>query len=361
MTAQSFCRTRRAGVSDDFPPLSAKQNRNIMRQQSEERRCALPLNLSGSSARLSRKNLTCASVYAIMVRRAKNISQGRGIIFIMNENRLDKLYRISRILVTALVALCGVSYVISSIHLFYTGGDTPYALERVSGYLLYLLPVSVLTVLSVIASGVLSVMRCEGEAKLRGAADKRDILGKLYRRYRISAVDKKAIGEGNMAIVTDPESYGKIASEHKRRRVACSVFSALVGVTAAASLIFLLNPASYDPTPTEYNSTVISLALWALLPAVTLVGGYFVLSGIQSESYGAELLMVKAQIASSTPAEAPITKPDGSKNTQKLYTGIRIVTLTVALALVITGIATGEVVDIIDKAIRICQECIGIG
>ena len=277
----------------------------------------------------------------------------------MNENSLKKLCRILVIVTAALVALCGIAYAVSAIHLYSTGGATPYAKERVSAYLLYLLPISILTVLSVIGSGILSVMTAEGERKLRGAADKRDILAKLYRRYRISAIDSRAIGGGDMAIVTDPESYGAIARERRLRKLARGIFAAVCTVFIAVALVFVLNPARYDPS--EYNSTVVELVLFALAPCAAIVGGYFILSLILTKSYGTELALVKAQVASSSPKEAPLSKPDGSKNTQKLYTGIRIAVLTVAVALIVTGIAVGDVKDIIDKAIRICQECIGIG
>lgn len=279
----------------------------------------------------------------------------------MNAEKLSKLRRAAGAVCAALIALCGISYIVAAVHLYYTGGAKPYSADSVGRYLLYLLPISALTVISAALSGVLSVISDDGKAKLRGAADTKAVLGKFYRRYRVTAIDRRAIGAGNMALVTDPENYGKIVREMRLRRIAVTVFALTCALVIGGALIPLLSPSSYNPSSDALNSTVITLALWSLPPAIAVIGGSLILSDILNKSFRSELDMIKSLVASSSPSEAPITKHDDGKLTGKIYTGVRIAVVIAALSLIVTGIVTGDVENIIDKAVRICQECIGIG
>ena len=279
----------------------------------------------------------------------------------MNSEKLLKGRQIVSVVCAVCVLLCGASFAAAAIYLYMTGGNTPYTVESVSQWLLYLCPVYILTILSVIASGVLNVLCGDDGAKLRGAADKRDVLGKLYRRFRVSAIDRPAIGKGDRALVTDPDTYARLERENIIRRVSAAVFGVLCAVVIGLTLIPLLSPSSYNPSSDALNSSVTTLVLWALNPVVAVVGGSLVVSEIFARSYSSELELLKALIASSSPAEAPLNKPTDSTTTARIILAVRIVVILVALALIITGIATGDVENIIDKAIRICQECIGIG
>ena len=279
----------------------------------------------------------------------------------MNDDRKRNIRRILEIACALLAVLCGLSYAIAAIYLYKSGGDTPYTAESVGRALLYLLPISILTLISIISSGVLSVIWSEQAPRLRGSTDTRAVLGKLYRRYRISAVDMHSIGHGDMALITDPDNYSKIAREGKRRAIARLVFALLCLTVICGALIPLLSPSSYDPSSSMLNATVIKLVLWSLTPTAVLIGGSLMLSDLTDKSYRAELEAVKSIIASSSPADAPITKLSDKDLRQKLYTGIRITVIVAAVSLITVGIVTGDVENIIDKAIRICQECIGLG
>lgn len=51
----------------------------------------------------------------------------------------------------------------------------------------------------------------------------------------------------------------------------------------------------------------------------------------------------------------------GRKEVHMQKNGIRVLLLVVAAALIAVGIAGGGAWDVMNKAIRICFECIGIG
>jgi nitrogen fixation-related uncharacterized protein len=50
-----------------------------------------------------------------------------------------------------------------------------------------------------------------------------------------------------------------------------------------------------------------------------------------------------------------------NKTANKKMILIRIAIIAVALVLLVIGIRGGDYVDVMNKAIRICYECIGIG
>ncbi len=77
----------------------------------------------------------------------------------MNEEvKNNKITRLSTVfsLITAILAvLSGAAYIFAACHLYFTGGDNPYTRERVGEYLLWLLPISLLLLISVIATAFL--------------------------------------------------------------------------------------------------------------------------------------------------------------------------------------------------------------
>ncbi len=86
----------------------------------------------------------------------------------MNEKKHDRLkaaQRILPIITSVLAVLFGIAYIAAAAHIFFTGD---YTRARVGEHLLWLLPITVLLICSVIASAVL----CHGEKEPKGTRER---------------------------------------------------------------------------------------------------------------------------------------------------------------------------------------------
>ena len=276
----------------------------------------------------------------------------------MNQEKLNIIYGKSRLVCAILSMLTALSYIVAVYHLYLTGGDTPYTAERVGAYLLVLLPLSVLTVVSVVFSGVLSVKLNPPSQKLRAIILPKVAMQKLYRRYRISAINRRGKGSGDKCLIATPEEYDSIAVNHRTRLITNVVFTAAVAVIIAVALFPILDMSAY--TVDDLNGSVIRAFLWSLAPTAAIIGGVFTVTSIFDKSFLREIDQLKALIASTTPSDVPLSR--SYEKEKKLFHRITgFVLMGVAVAFIAVGVANGDLVSVIKKAVAICTECIGLG
>jgi hypothetical protein len=56
-----------------------------------------------------------------------------------------------------------------------------------------------------------------------------------------------------------------------------------------------------------------------------------------------------------------MTPPPKSAAPQKSYSAVRIALLVLAVVFILLGIRNGSMMAVVNKAIRICTECVGLG
>lgn len=258
-----------------------------------------------------------------------------------------KLKRYNEIVLTCLALMLGTAFVFSVYHLYLSGGAVPYSRERVGEYLLWLLPLSLLSVASAILSGILSSLVYKKE-EARAFTTPRV----LYDR-RISRVDLSKIS---------PEDTAKILRERARRKylLLSVLFVVLVYLTVA--LIFALNPARYTIEGCNEEIAILSLILFP--PAIIIIGFAVVVSKMYDESLLRESEIYKSSYDTGNRGEG---KKDGrlavffNKNREKAVLCARIIIVSLSLVFIVLGAFNGTVADVLGKAIKICTECIGLG
>ena len=276
----------------------------------------------------------------------------------MNQEKILKIHRISRLVSTVLVPLFGASYGISALCIYLGGGDSPYTRETVGTYLLYLLPITILTVIAVALAGVSYALLNKGKDTLKAIISPRNSLYRLYRRYRVSAINRKSRGEGDKCLIATPEVYDTIASYHKKRLWVNAAYSLTALASIVLSLIFILNMNAY--TVDDLNGSVIRAFLLSL-PALTVIsGGAFIMFGYFAKSYSAESDQLKALIASTTPTEVPLSPSYEREKTLAKHVA-KIAVIILAAVFITLGIINGDLNSVISKAVAICTECIGLG
>lgn len=258
-----------------------------------------------------------------------------------------KLKRYNEIVLTCLALMLGTAFVFSVYHLYLSGGAVPYSRERVGEYLLWLLPLSLLSVVSAVLSGILSTLVYKKE-EARAFSTPRG----LYDR-RISRIDLAKIS---------PEDAKKIEREKARRNFLLISVISVVLVYITISLIFALNPARYTVEGCNEEIAILSLILFP--PAIVIVAFAVVVSKSYDESLLRESELYKASYEAGNRGEGKKRCKLSlffNKNGEKMVMGARIVIVLLSLTFILLGAFNGTVADVLGKAIKICTECIGLG
>lgn len=259
------------------------------------------------------------------------------------------------ILLSAMLLVTGILF-ISSCYSIYKSGQSPFSrasiAEAFRGIAVW---VYVTLSLTVIGAGTSVAIPTEAE-KLKGKRSLPVLVKKLSER-----VDLKN---------ADTALQGKIEKERRLRHILGYVRLALITLSATLPLIFLLNPDNFPAVSGEYNAEILHgmLVYLAFLAPLFVYEVVYVI--LRDLSLAREHTLLKEALAASGIAEAkeeihncPICRAVGfiKKNEKPIVLGVRIALVGCAVVFIIMGIANGGMVDVLNKAIKICTECIGLG
>lgn len=257
-----------------------------------------------------------------------------------------KLKRITSYVIGALVILTGVAFIFACAHLYYTGTDPIYSRERVGRYLLYLLPISVPTLLATVFGGVLSLISPEKEKGIKVDLSK-VALKRLYLKLDESAISDEA------ALI--------IKNEKKKRKIYSITALCLTLIYTVMALIISLDTSRY--TKESVNSDIAGTVLIILPLAVAIIGIVTLLGYLRDESFKRELKAVRSELAGGATLSSP-TENDTPKNQERALAAtycLRVGITALAAVLIVIGIYNGGMADVLGKAVKICTECIGLG
>ena len=248
-----------------------------------------------------------------------------------------KLQKAIAIITSVYSVLLGASFIACALHLFFTGGATPYTMERCGEYLTLLAIPSVIFAILVI---------------LGFATSKEEGVKPVYKytRSELLEIFKKRVDESKL----DTEIKAKLDSLRTRKAILIIVAYVLSAILLAAALFYILtfNFTSENLNGDVISALVISLPLSLVAIFLHLPFGYFI-ERFSDDEYS--LLKANRQ-------EIMIE----SKNiiTQKSKKSTAIITAFVfalGVAFMILGYFNGGIGDVFGKAVKICTECIGLG
>ena len=241
------------------------------------------------------------------------------------------------------IVLCGIAFVISAAHLFFTGGANPYSRERVGEYLSYLAIPSVLTIILVIARLIYDLVTKEktGDGFKRSESE---MLEGYAKRFDFDSLNDKT----------------KNVLTHERAvRKKCTIISrSFSAAFFAMAIIYLSFIANY--TVENLNKDVI-FALAIALPLIAAAISAEVIRTFLCERSSrrereALLEAVKMGYKPCPPKGEKISDTDTKKETVLKYA-----ILIIGVVLIVIGVFNGGMTDVLDKAVKICTECIGLG
>ena len=253
----------------------------------------------------------------------------------MNEKKLRLIHTVCGIVVSAALIVAAICLIVSA-YTIYKSGDSPYTPESIGAeYAKIAIPLWVAD-FAVLAGIILNIALPLPKKKEKSSKDP-------FVKLRI--LQKK---------LPDGCNHDGIAHQRSLRKVARAVCALLCAASFIPSIVVLCNYDSFtvaNLTP-ALLSVVAALAIGCVTSAVLL----FFLSVIERSSAEKEIEWTKVALAESSESD----KKAVVENDNKLKI-VRFVLLGVACVLVVIGLTQNGFYDVLQKAIRICTECIGLG
>ncbi len=254
----------------------------------------------------------------------------------MNEKKLRLIHTVCGIVISAALISAAVCLIISA-YTIYKSGDSPYTPESIEAeYVKIAVPLWI--AIGAIVAGILLNIALPAPKTKKKAQN--------YPFIRLRILQKKLTKEAVTVKITREREFRKLM------RIICTVLCLASFIPAALLLCW------FDHF-TVANLTSVLLETVQLLAIGVIVSGalLFILSVIENKS--AEREIEQTKIALSCSDKKPITESsDGSENSKKI---VRLVLVGVACALIVIGATQDGFYDVLQKAIRICTECIGLG
>lgn len=237
----------------------------------------------------------------------------------------------------------GILLIVLCAHLFFTGGDNPYSRARVGEYLSYFIAPAILTLLSIIGGLVFDAV-----TGVKNGMQVKLTASEMLSAYSVRVDDAALSDEGRLAV----------EKERRARRLA-SILS------VSASALFIIGAILYFVFCTSFtvenlNGDVLG-ALAGVLPlcvaavALHVPKAYFI-----EKSSERELAMLKEEVKRGVALSKMQTLSE-SKRERNYVLIARIAIACVGIIFVILGILNGGMADVLQKAVKICTECIGLG
>jgi hypothetical protein len=259
------------------------------------------------------------------------------------------------ILLSAMLVLVGILF-ISSCYSIYKSGQSPFTRASISAAFSKIAVWVYIALSLVIVSAGISLAIPTETQKLRGGRSISVLVKKLSERVDLNAAES--------------ELAEKIGKERALRRILDCIRLALIILSATLPLIFLLNPANFPAVSGEYNAEILHgmlVYLAFLAPLFVYEVLYIILRDL---SLGREHALLKEVLASSGISNTADNSHNClicktvdylKKNEKPILLGVRIALVGCALVFIVMGITNGGMADVLNKAIKICTECIGLG
>ena len=259
------------------------------------------------------------------------------------------------VLVSAMLVITGVLFAYEC-YLIYKSGPSPFTRASIAEAFSHISVMTYITISLAIIGAGFYILIPEKEEKLKGARTPAVLVSTLAKRVNSYKLPDD---------LTD-----KICKERKLRNVLSVVRVILLILSATLPLIYLLNPANFPAESGQYNAEILHGMLLYLVFLAPLAVYEVVYIVVTDASLNREYDLLKEAIKvggiSDFKIEEPISKIAKIKafikeNKKPITLGVRIAFVGCSIGFIILGILNGGMTDVLNKAIKICTECIGLG
>ena len=253
----------------------------------------------------------------------------------MNNKKL--LEKICLLTVSILTILMGAIFIVQVMRIYY-GNDKTYTREICGKFLLQMLPIIILWVVSVIANLVYFIVKNNPKKEI----------AKITYATKLSNLEA-------MCNYTE-QDYELVNKEKKKIKIAMIINIAIIVVCSIMSLGYLLNVKHFD-SQGDLTHQAIQMGIH-LLPWVIIAFGSMIAATIYEEIISKKLIELVKQIIKNNGRKEIVRQEPKNKLAINIARGV---ILGLSMVLIVVGIFDGSVEDVLQKAINICTECIGLG
>ena len=276
----------------------------------------------------------------------------------MSKTRLFHL--IYGIVLSLLLVACGICFMVACVDI-YKSGPNPFNPESISSHFKSIcVPVYITLGLLILGIPLNLLLPCEEVRKKPQISKKQTLLG-LYSRFDYTRANE--------------ESLHKLNKFRFTRWTLYTINVVLLVCGTILSLVYALNIENFQAISSEgvslINNSIIAGSLvvlrYLLIPLVFSIALIFVDKALVSrelDTLKATIKEDKAILPKDAPSNLTIIEKITSKLTKHkkaILLAIRIILVVSAVTLIIVGIANGGMYTVLQKANKLCQECIGLG
>ena len=257
-------------------------------------------------------------------------------------NKTKKLDKIFLIIVSIQTILMGILFGVQVLRIYY-GNDQTFTREICGKYIIQILPVIIIWGLVIIAAGIYF--------NLKNYSDKN--VAKVTNEYKLNTLMTICPEFTNENL---NEEYSLINKEQKNRKKVKIINIIIVSLCSLMGLGYLVNVNHFDASGDLTKQAIqmgIHLLPWCIISFACLI----ITTLYEEYSSKKEIELLKK-----------IIKTDGKKKKEKYIEKsnkainiTRVSLLALSVLLIVVGIFNGGAEDVLQKAINICTECIGLG
>ncbi len=249
----------------------------------------------------------------------------------MNTKKTNKIFSI---IVSIQTILMGIVFIIQILRIYY-GNNKVFDREIVNKYLLEILPIILLWIIIIIISYIYYSLTNNPKPLFTKISSVYK-LKNLYTDYEF----------------TENESLKK---EKIKMKIAAIINLIILVICSIMGLCYLLNVKHFDPQGNLSEQAIqmsIHLSPWVIISFTSLI-----LKTFYDEIRSRNCVTIIKKIL----LDGSGTKIIKTNINNKYLLITRLFIISISVVLIIVGIINGEATDVLQKAINICTECIGLG
>lgn len=255
----------------------------------------------------------------------------------------ESIYKIVKY-ITAFFSVVMIICLIVQLARIYFGDLTPkYSRSLVTKYLAQILPVIIIWVIAVIVGIVFAYL----------VSEKKHLYVKTTNEAKLKLYEAKL-----PANIEENENYTSLKLCHKKMKIALIISLVIYAVCLVMISLYLFNPSHFIYNG-EINRQVIELLIhaspWLAISLVTIIAYTLYINHVSKKGITYALAIIKSAGMSKE------IKYKKHKYGQLIINISRLAIILVAIVLISVGVAAGEHLRVLQKAINICTECIGLG
>lgn len=262
----------------------------------------------------------------------------------MSDRTKKITYLVYGIVQSILLLVCGVALILSCLTI-YQSGNSPFSRESVTAQFQKILVPVVLCVAGIVVGIVLSLCIPRPQRKLKGTTDPA-----LAARRLLARVDQAACPQN---ILTS------LRRESLLRTILRILATAVCIAVAIPALLYLSDLSHFDDTGAGLTADILA-AMKMVLPAAAVGLSAWIVVTLACHFSHCRSLALTKEALKAAPLQTPAAPTHRPTDPATLWI-LRGCLFAAAVVFIVLGILNHGMEDVLQKAIRICTECIGLG